>query len=140
MIIWDTAGQERYRGIIPMYFKRAAFVLIVYDISNRRSFEGLRDWHQLSREKAPNVAKIIIIGNKADLPNRLISLAEGTDFANSIGALFFETSAMTGAGVEEVLMSSAAMAAKNARGLSKLLQPSGVVIEKIGTADDKRCC
>jgi small GTP-binding protein len=140
MIIWDTAGQERYRGIIPMYFNRAAFVLIVYDISNRQSFEGLKDWHQLSHERAPDAARIILIGNKADLSNRTTSIAEGVEFAHSISAIFFETSAMTGAGVDEVLMAIASIAAKNAAGLSELLQPSGVVIEKIGKTDNKKCC
>jgi small GTP-binding protein len=141
MIIWDTAGQEKYRGIIPMYFSRCAFILIVYDISNRQSFEGISDWYQLSRDKAPDVAKVILIGNKSDLPERAVSIAEGTEFASSIGAhMFFETSAMTGDGVEEVILSVASTAWKEASGFSELLQPSGVVIEKIGSPENRECC
>ena len=45
--MWDTAGQERYRSLIPTYLKNAHCVVLVYDISNTKSFTNLGDWHKL---------------------------------------------------------------------------------------------
>jgi small GTP-binding protein len=99
--IWDTAGQEKFRNIVPMYFQRADYAFIVYDISSRETFNNLEVWYQMVKEKAPVDAKIIIIGNKSDLESRReVSFEEGTDFATEIESLFIETSAKTGQGIE----------------------------------------
>ena len=42
--IWDTAGQERYRGIVSSYYKEALGVLIVYDVTNQKSFIAIKKW------------------------------------------------------------------------------------------------
>jgi small GTP-binding protein len=142
LIVWDTAGQEAYRGIVPMYFTRCAFVLIVYDISSLESFESVLSWHKLSREKAPQVAKVILIANKCDLEKRrLVSIAAGNELAGNIRAfMFFETSAATGDGVEELLSSIATTALREKEGLSELIDPPGDLITRNYERDPKKPC
>lgn len=100
--LWDTAGQERFRNIIPMYFQRADFVLVVYDVTSRDSFESLNEWITLAKEKAPQTAKIIIVGNKLDLTEqRCIGKEECADIAEHVNAEFYiETSAKTAQGLD----------------------------------------
>lgn len=92
--LWDTAGQERYKSIVTSYYRGAIGIILVYDISNRTSFNNLRFWLQQIETYCPNNIKILIIGNKNDLPDREISLEEGKLFANQLGALFMEVSAL----------------------------------------------
>ena len=65
--IWDTAGQERFRALIPSYIRDASAVVIVYDVTNRKSFENLDGWISNIREVRGEKAIIIIVGNKIDL-------------------------------------------------------------------------
>lgn len=99
--IWDTAGQERYRSLLPMYYRNASAAIVVYDITNQATFEVLRDWiRELQKLGPPNII-LAIAGNKCDLEeNREISTTEGQTFAQEIGAIFSETSALTATNVE----------------------------------------
>lgn len=91
--LWDTAGQERYKSIVTSYYRGAIGIILVYDISNRISFNNLRFWLQQIETYCSNNIKILIIGNKNDLINREISTEEGKLFSNQLGALFMEVSA-----------------------------------------------
>lgn len=51
--LWDTAGQERYRALTNMFFKDAQAAILVYDITNRQSFEGLKVWVEQVCDKGP---------------------------------------------------------------------------------------
>ena len=90
--IWDTAGQERFKNIQASYYKGANGVLVVYDITNRESFEHLNSWLiEIEKNGNKNVYKLLI-GNKADLEeNRDIKKEEGQEFASINGMEFFET-------------------------------------------------
>jgi small GTP-binding protein len=108
LIVWDTAGQEKYRGIVPMYFSRAVFILIVYDVTNRASFDSVPSWASLSQEKAPTNVRLVLIGNKSDLEEqRVVSWTEGTELATSIRAIFLETSALNSNGVRDLIVAVA---------------------------------
>lgn len=100
--IWDTAGQERFRTITTAYYRGAMGILLVYDVTNRSSFENMRQWLiQIQRHAHQNV-QIIIIGNKIDLnTERQVEFVEGKEFADEKKLQFFETSAKTGINVEE---------------------------------------
>ena len=92
--IWDTAGQERFRSIQASYYKGANGILVVYDITNRNSFENLNSWLiEIEKNGNKNVYKLLI-GNKSDLESqRKVSKEEGKEFAQINGMEFFETSA-----------------------------------------------
>ena len=103
--IWDTAGQERFKNIQASYYKGANGVLVVYDITNRESFEHLNSWLiEIEKNGNKNVYKLLI-GNKADLEDqRNITKEEGQEFASINGMDFFETSAKTAYQVQEAFV------------------------------------
>ena len=100
--IWDTAGQERFKNIQASYYKGANGILVVYDITNRESFEHVNSWLiEIEKNGNKNVYKFLI-GNKNDLEDqRVISKEQGDEFASINGMDFFETSAKTAYQVQE---------------------------------------
>lgn len=94
--IWDTAGQEAFRSITKSYYRGTIGCLMVYDVTNRTSFESLEFWIlDLKKYCDPNTV-ITLVGNKSDLADRQVSTEEGNIFAAKHGIGFFETSAKTG--------------------------------------------
>jgi small GTP-binding protein len=132
MMVWDTAGQETYRGIVPMYFSRCSFILIVYDVTSRESFESVPGWIRLSIDKAPETARILIIGNKCDLEaKRVVQFAEGTQFAQANSAfLFLETSALNAEGVDSLLLAIASAADEDHQSFREDLHANEVLIQR----------
>jgi small GTP-binding protein len=107
--IWDTAGQERFRSIGKAYYRNAIGVIIVYDLTDRRSFDDLSQWMADIHTLCDANAVIQLIGNKSDLAERrAISLKEAEDFANSHRIQYIETSAKMGANVRETFTQVAA--------------------------------
>ena len=82
--IWDTAGQERFRNIAKSYFQSSDGFLIVYDISNSKTFETLDYWIEEIKSKSPQFSKMILVGNKCDLTDeRQIKKEDGKDYAKN---------------------------------------------------------
>lgn len=100
--IWDTAGQERFRTITSSYYRGAQGIILVYDVSNRESFDALPRWYtELETYVSSSVVKILV-GNKVDKEfSRQVSTAEGQAFAKRMSSLFIEASAKTAIGVNE---------------------------------------
>ena len=95
--IWDTAGQEKYKSITGAYFKGSKGALVVYDITQKSTYESLEKWvNDLKSAGDPKIT-IILIGNKSDLEeNRQVSKEQGEEKAKSFGCAFLETSALSG--------------------------------------------
>lgn len=91
--IWDTAGQERFRSIIRSYYNNVCGCIIVYDITNRNSFENCAYWiEEVCRNNSE--VKLILIGTKKDLEqNRTVDYEEGIKLSNYHNIPFFEVSA-----------------------------------------------
>ena len=102
MQVWDTAGQERFKNITASYYRGGNGVLVVYDITDRESFENLNSWLiEIEKNANKNIYKLLI-GNKNDLEEkRKVTSQEGKDFAESNGMKFLETSAKTSDKVQE---------------------------------------
>eukprot|EP01017_Pseudomicrothorax_dubius_P022922 TRINITY_DN2467_c0_g7_i1.p1 TRINITY_DN2467_c0_g7~~TRINITY_DN2467_c0_g7_i1.p1 ORF type:complete len:212 (+),score=40.97 TRINITY_DN2467_c0_g7_i1:34-669(+) len=99
--LWDTAGQERFRSLIPSYIRDSAVAVLVYDISNRQSFENVPKWIEFVREERGSDILIALLGNKADLAeNRVVSTEEGEKRARETDTLFYEVSAKSGLNVQ----------------------------------------
>ena len=96
MNIHDTSGMEKFRSLYTKYYNLADGVLLVYDISDRKSFEEIQNYFLKEiREKCKNDIKVILLGNKTDLEkDRKISLEEGANFAAVNGFMFMETSCL----------------------------------------------
>jgi len=101
--ILDTAGQEEYSAMRDQYIRSGQGFVIVYSITSRPSFESLANFHdQILRVKDEDSFPTCILGNKCDLEkDREVSTVEGKEFADSIGAPFYETSAKARINVEE---------------------------------------
>ncbi|KAL7406945.1 hypothetical protein ABVT39_000615 [Epinephelus coioides] len=105
-LIWDTAGQERFRALAPMYYRGSAAAIIVYDITKEESFQTLKNWVKELRQHGPPNIVVAIAGNKCDLSDaREVSEKDAKDYADSIHAIFVETSAKNAININEVSVS-----------------------------------
>ena len=105
--IWDTAGQERFRAITSTYYRIANGIIVVYDITNRESFDQVNYWLDEIHLHRENVSiPKVLVGNKTDLDKdmneRKVSTEEGSRLALKNKMIFFETSAFTGENVNDV--------------------------------------
>ena len=101
--IWDTAGQERYASLAPMYYRGAKAAIIVYDITNKSSFEKACLWVKKLSEDVSNSIYIIIVGNKSDLElSRKIAKVTVEQFNNTSQYGFIEVSAKTSENINKI--------------------------------------
>ena len=150
--IWDTAGQENFRSITRSYYKNTACAIIVYEISNKKSFENISSWIEECKNTAPKSILMVLVGNKCDLEdNREVTEEEGREFAEKNGMLFFETSAKTGKNVEELFKQSVKVIDQKIKenyydlendscGIKKGNEEINVVLETNLEKDKKGCC
>uniref|UniRef100_A0A1B0B5K9 Ras-related protein Rab-26 n=1 Tax=Glossina palpalis gambiensis TaxID=67801 RepID=A0A1B0B5K9_9MUSC len=100
--IWDTAGQERFRSVTHAYYRDAHALLLLYDVTNKVTYDNIRAWLCEIRDCAQENVVIVLIGNKADCSNsdRQIKREDGERLAREHNVPFMETSAKTGQNVE----------------------------------------
>lgn len=104
--IWDSAGQTRYRSIVKFYFRGTHGILLVYDVTNRESFNHIEQWLSEIKDLPSMTNIILLVGNKSDLKyNREVSTQEGTIFAHKNKLSFIETSALNGSNVNDAFIS-----------------------------------
>ena len=102
--IWDTAGQEKFHSLSKLFIKESRVVLLVYDITDKSSFEDINFWFDLVKEVLGNKFVLGLAGNKKDLfLKEIVSESEGQKKAEEIGATFKLTSAKTGEGINELI-------------------------------------
>ena len=108
MQVWDTAGQERFRTITASYYRGSNGIILVYDVTNRDSFDHVSYWMQeVDRLAATDVCRLIV-GNKSDLTDkRVVSTQEGEALAQQYGISFLETSARDNTNVDEMFTAMA---------------------------------
>ena len=92
--IWDTIGQEKYRAVNKIFMKNTQIALLVYDITDRKSFDDLNEWYEnFIKINEKEKAIIGVAANKSDLyEERVVEEKEGKNFAKSKNIEFFETS------------------------------------------------
>ncbi len=103
--IWDTAGQERFRTLTSSYYRGAQGIIIVYDVTDRDSFDNVRQWmHEIDRFANENVNRLLV-ANKCDLEGqRKVPYEEGAQIAKHYQIPFLETSAKNAINVEETFL------------------------------------
>ena len=99
--IWDTAGQERFRTITKTYYKGAHGIILTYDVTDINSFKNIRNWIKQIEQNAQNNVCKVLVGNKCDKSDRVVSFEEGKKLAQDYGMEFFETSAKSNINVSE---------------------------------------
>lgn len=85
-----------------MYYRSAACVIVVFDVTRPKTFDSLKYWIQEIQKKGSQNSKIVIAANKIDAENREIGTEIAAQFAEQVGAMYVETSALDGRGVEEM--------------------------------------
>lgn len=105
LMIWDTAGQERFHALGPIYYREANGALLVYDITDRESFNKVRTWvKELRGIVGPDII-LVIAGNKSDLvKKRQVNEDEASAYAETVNAQHILCSAKTGKMVDEVFL------------------------------------
>lgn len=99
--IWDTAGQERFRSVTHAYYRDAHALLLLYDVTNKTSYDNIRAWLSEIREHANEDVVIMLLGNKSDCgTERVVKREDGERLAQEYKVPFMETSAKTGLNVE----------------------------------------
>ena len=139
LLIWDTAGQEVYRGLAPMYYRSAKIAIIVFDITNMKSFESVSYWTKELRENVDGALTIVVCGNKSDLEEgRIISPEVAQKKVEEFNGIYVETSASTGQGIDRLFQAA----------LNKHFQtsepnentPKGVDMNASSPEKKKGCC
>ncbi|XP_071523991.1 ras-related protein Rab-18-B-like isoform X2 [Panulirus ornatus] len=101
LAIWDTAGQERFRTLTPNYYRGAQGVILVYDVTKRKTFTKLDMWlSELDTYSTKTDIVKMLVGNKIDKEKVEVSREEGLIFARRHAMLFIEASAKTRDGVQ----------------------------------------
>jgi len=102
--LWDTAGQERFRSLIPSYIRDSSAAIVVYDVTNRKSFERVSGWIADVRAERGNDVVLALVANKVDLhQQRQVSAEEGLAKATDHRAnVYIETSAKTGYNIKHL--------------------------------------
>ena len=102
--IWDTAGQEKFQNIVKQYYNGANGILLIFDITNKKSFNKIDFWYNdlINRIKKDEII-IYLVGNKVDLEeNRQITIEEAEKYANDKNIPYFEVSAKSGDGIKKL--------------------------------------
>lgn len=108
--LWDTAGQERFRSLIPSYIRDSNVAIVVYDITNRDSFNDVQKWLDYIREERGKDVLIILVGNKSDLKDKVVTSNEAEELSKKLGCnLFIETSSKNGYNVKKLFKKVAKM-------------------------------
>ncbi len=100
--IWDTAGQENFKSMTRNFYRTSNGVVLVYDVSNKTTFEKIQEWIQSIYDNSDEKIKIVLVGNKIDLP-REVTTEEGRKLADYYKIPFFETSAKENIGIKEMM-------------------------------------
>ena len=98
---WDTAGQERFKSLVPSYIRDCHIAVVVYDTTNLGSFESVESWVNEVKAERSEECLIVLVGNKVDKADRVITTDGGENLMKKLGLdLFVEVSAKSGLNVK----------------------------------------
>ena len=133
--IWDSGGQERYKSASKQFLKKAQGIVLVFDLSSQFSFEGMVSWLTDIENEAAKDLPIVLVGNKSDLPERVVSYEEVSKFANDKKLKYFETSALTGDNIDKTFLAIAKLVWKQRHSRK---ERGGVTLTN--QKQQKKCC
>ena len=139
----DTAGQEKFRAISVNYLKGTNGVILVFDLTNKESFDLLDTWmDELKNNNKMDISKVLI-GNKADLADKIeVPKEEIDNFTKKVGCEYFECSAKTGQNVSEALDEIAKITFMNMKdSQSEMNREESIVLNNKEKVQKKgKCC
>ena len=136
--LWDTAGQERFRTIAKSYYKGAHGIILIYDVSNPKTYDNIKKWLAQIKEEASSKVCIILVANKIDHEERVVTEEEGEKLAKSFNLKIFESSAKENINVTEAFQEVIENISVNYSNI----MTSGTILQntKIITKEKKGCC
>jgi len=156
--IWDTAGSEKYKSITKQYYHESHGIILIYDVTQRETFNNLESWINEIKNNSKKDIKVIIVGNKNDIEKRVVSVNEGIDFAKKYNSLYIDASAKNGTNImlifhkiTEIILSSIKEEEKNDKeidnrqsvmNISDYMKEKKKLIQKIKEEEKKKknCC
>ncbi|PSN38718.1 Ras-related protein Rab-10 [Blattella germanica] len=139
--IWDTAGQERFHTITTSYYRGAMGIMLVYDITNEKSFENIVKWLRNIDEHANEDVEKMILGNKNDMDEkRVVSKERGEAIAREHGIRFMETSAKANINIDRAFNELAEAILDKTAGKDPTEAPDRVLVDKRVDRGSNRCC
>ena len=123
--IWDTAGEEKYHALAPIFYRGAHGAIIIFDITNRATFKRAAEWFHELKQFTEGNPKVILVGNKIDLPEREITNEEAYKLAKEYKCQFYEVSALWGQNVEEIF-EELTLSIYNQRKKNKIEKKNGI--------------
>lgn len=103
--IWDTAGQERFRTLAPMYYRGSVVALLVFSVTEKESLTDVKNWAAEIKEQTDEMPILFVIANKMDLVDeRQVSTAQGEEVAQELSAIYYEVSAKSGRGIDDLFI------------------------------------
>ncbi|EAR87481.1 Rab-family small GTPase (macronuclear) [Tetrahymena thermophila SB210] len=99
--IWDTAGQERFRAITQNFYKGAMGIILVFDLTDPKTFKTLSNWIENIKQYSGSEACRILLGNKCDISQNQIPKQDIQNLANQNKIQYFETSAKSNEGIQQ---------------------------------------
>ncbi|KAH0789714.1 ras-related protein Rab-8B [Histomonas meleagridis] len=142
--IWDTAGQEKFRTITKAYYRGANGILLVFDLTNRDSFEQTKTWMESITEAMSDPVDIVLVGNKCDM-ERQITREEAEEKAKQFGVPYFETSAKENINIESTFLEIGRMVLQRKEAnndnpnANQKKEPKKIDIKK-SNGSGKKCC
>jgi small GTP-binding protein len=141
--IWDTAGQERFKNITQQYYKNADGILLIFDLSNKETFDMINKWmYQIKSNTTSDNIAIVLVGNKCDVENRQVSMEDANKLAYDYNIKYFETSALQNIGISEMFVSiTEEIVNSNCMKESRFSDVNKTQIDKsVHKINDKKCC
>lgn len=139
--VWDTAGQERFRTITTAYYRGAMGIVLIYDVTDARTFENVENWFQTVTQHANDDAQIFLVGNKLDdEENRQVSREQGQQLAQKLNIPFLEASAKTNDNVESIFYELAGIIQDKHVDVEPAQGLSGIDVSQGGSGFKNSCC
>ena len=156
--MWDTAGSDKYKWITKQYYHESHGIILIYDVTQRETFNNLESWINEIKNNSKKDIKVIIVGNKNDIEKRVVSVNEGIDFAKKYNSLYIDASAKNGTNImlifhkiTEIILSSIKEEEKNDKeidnrqsvmNISDYMKEKKKLIQKIKeeVKKKKNCC
>jgi len=136
--LWDTAGQERFRTIAKSYYKGAHGIILIYDVTSKKTYLSIKTWINQIKEQASNKISIILVANKIDSEDpREVTTEQGENLAKNYGLSIYEASAKEGINITESIKALLEDINKN---ISTMTNPNNISLDKDKDENPKKCC
>ena len=138
--IWYNEGEEKYNAMGTIFYRGADGAVITFDFTRRETFNRAQKWFEELNQFSENNPKIILVGNKHDLDNKVVTGDEARELAEKYKAIFLSVSALTGENVNEIFSSLTYEIYHNKSKINKSKNKNiKIVDENNNSNNDKKC-